>query len=148
MRSGSLLLFFFLFFFVPVCMLSRKVTKLWYTRNLCCNLPKIQEKRQSLRVFCLIHANWIANCEGPDQTTLLGAVWSGSALFAKARLSEKIQDHYGNYSKLLTRWLTMWSLMNISMNSDFGNFATGYHPLVFKRFFLNLVYWVMHVTDP
>ena len=105
----------FLLFFYPACMLYRKVTKLWDARTLCCNLhvPKIQEKRQSLWVFRPIHANWRANCEGPDQTALLGALWSGSALFAKARLSVKIQDHNGNYSKILTRWLTMSSLKNI-----------------------------------
>ena len=50
-------LFFFFFFFDPACMLYRKVTKLWVARNLCGNLPKFQEKRQSLRVFCPILAN-------------------------------------------------------------------------------------------
>ena len=50
-------LFFFSFFFDPACMLYRKVTKLWVARNLSCNLPKIQEKRESLRVFCPILAN-------------------------------------------------------------------------------------------
>ena len=46
----------------------------------CCNLPKIQENRPNLRVFRQKDANGIANSEDPDQT--LGAVWSGSALFA------------------------------------------------------------------
>ena len=31
----------------------RKVPKFWDTRNLCCNLPKIQTKMPNLKVFCL-----------------------------------------------------------------------------------------------
>ena len=46
------------------------------------NLPKIQIKRPNLRVFHQIDVNGIANSEDPDQTAPLGAVWSGSALFA------------------------------------------------------------------
>ena len=49
----------------------RKVPKFWDARNLCCNLPKIQE---NLWVFCQKDANGIANSEGPDQTAPLGAV--------------------------------------------------------------------------
>ena len=36
----------------------------------------------------------MANSVDPDQTAPLGAVWSGSALFAQAYLSENL-DHYG-----------------------------------------------------
>ena len=35
--------------------------------------PKIQTKRPNLKVFCLKHANGIANSEDPDQTAPLGA---------------------------------------------------------------------------
>ena len=35
-------------------------------------------------------ADGIANSEDPDQTAPLGAVWSGSALFAQAYLSENL----------------------------------------------------------
>ena len=47
-----------------------KVPKFWDrdTRNLCCNLPKIQTKRQTLKFFCQNGANGIANIEDPDQT--------------------------------------------------------------------------------
>ena len=38
-------------------------------------------------------ADGMANSVDPDQTAPLGAVWSGSALFAQACLS----DHYGIY---------------------------------------------------
>ena len=50
-----------------------KVPKFLDTRNLCCNLPKIQTKRSNLRVFCQKDANVIANSEDPDQTAPLGA---------------------------------------------------------------------------
>ena len=40
----------------------------------------------------LDNANWIANREDPDQTAPpLGAVWSGSALFALTHLSESLR---------------------------------------------------------
>ena len=35
-------------------------------------------------------ADRIANSVDPDQTALLGAVWSGSTLFAQAYLSENL----------------------------------------------------------
>ena len=35
-------------------------------------------------------ADTIANSVNPDQTVPLGAVWSGSALFAQAYLSENL----------------------------------------------------------
>ena len=46
----------------------RKVPKFSDTKNLCCNLPKIQTKRPNVRVFCQNDANGIANSEDPDQT--------------------------------------------------------------------------------
>ena len=52
----------------------RKVPKFSDTRNFYCNLPKIQTKRQNLRVFVQKDTNGIANSEYPDQTAPLGAV--------------------------------------------------------------------------
>ena len=45
-----------------------------------------------MKVFCQkkTHANGIANSKDPDQTAPLGAVWSGSALFAQTYLSENL----------------------------------------------------------
>ena len=60
------------------------------TRKLCYNLPRIQTKRQSLRVFCQKDVNGKANSEDPDQTVPLGAVSSGSALFAQTYPSENL----------------------------------------------------------
>ena len=51
---------------------------------------KIQTKRPNLRVFHQEDANGIANIEDPDQTAPLGAVWSGSTLFALTYLSENL----------------------------------------------------------
>ena len=51
-----------------------KVPKFSDARKLCCNLPKIQEKRPNLRVFGQKDADGIANSEDPDQTAPLGAV--------------------------------------------------------------------------
>ena len=39
-------------------------------------------------------ADGMANSVDPDQTAALGAVWSGSALFAQTSLS-KTSDHHG-----------------------------------------------------
>ena len=57
-------------------------------RTLCCKLPKIQTNKLNNRTFCPKGVNWIAYSEDPDQTAPLGAVWSGSALFAQTHLSE------------------------------------------------------------
>ena len=42
------------------------------------------------RVTCPNNADGMANSVDPDQTAPLGAVWSGSALFAQAYLSENL----------------------------------------------------------
>ena len=52
----------------------RNVPKFSDARKLRCKLPKIQEKRSSLWIFCQKDANRIANSGDPDQTAPLGAV--------------------------------------------------------------------------
>ena len=52
----------------------RKVPKFFDARKLCCNLPKIQEKRPNLLVFRQKDVNGITNSEDPDQTAPLEAV--------------------------------------------------------------------------
>ena len=42
------------------------------------------------RVMCPNVADGMENSVDPDQTAPLGAVWSGSALFAQAYLSENL----------------------------------------------------------
>ena len=56
------------------CRDYHKVPKFSDARKLWCDIPKIQEKRPNLRVFCQKDANGIANSEDPDQTAPLGAV--------------------------------------------------------------------------
>ena len=49
-------------------------------------------------VMSLNDAEGIANSVDPDQTAPLGAVWSGSALFAQAYLSENIGSLWYNFN--------------------------------------------------
>ena len=69
----------------------RKVLTFLDARKLCCNLPKIQEKRPNLWVFSQKDANGIANSVDPDQT----------ALFAQTCLSKNLGSlqHYGFMKK-------------------------------------------------
>ena len=43
------------------------------------------------------YADGMANSVDPDQTAALGAVWSGSALFAQAYLSENLGSLWYTY---------------------------------------------------
>ena len=56
-----------------------KLSDAW---KVCCDLPKFKQRGQTLGYFILKDGHEIANSETPDLTALLGAVWSGSALFA------------------------------------------------------------------
>ena len=51
-------------------------------------------------------AEGIANSVDPNQTAPLGAVWSGSALFAKAYLSENL----GSLQYVIQRYLNFEAL--------------------------------------
>ena len=55
-------------------------------------------------------ADGMANSVDPDQTTPLGAVWSGSALFAQAYLSENLES---------LRYDNLYSLINIGIIDGF-----------------------------
>ena len=61
------------------------------TQTNCCDYPI------KIATMCFYHrmiqpndADWMANSVGPDQTAPLGAVWSGSILFAQTCLSENL----------------------------------------------------------
>ena len=58
------------------------------TQKICCNLSKIWTMWLYHRLISPNDADGMANSVDPDQTSPLGAVWSGSALFAQAYLSE------------------------------------------------------------
>ena len=51
---------------------------------------KFKQRGQTLGFFPQKDANRIANSDDPDQTALLGAVWSGSTLFAQTNLSKNL----------------------------------------------------------
>ena len=63
------------------------------TQNICCNPPKIWTRWLYRRVMHSKDADKIANSVDPDQTAplgALGAVWSGSTLFAQTYLSKNL----------------------------------------------------------
>ena len=65
----------------------RKFPKYSDTQKICCNHSKIWTMWLYHRVMSPNSADGMANGVDPDQTAPLGAVWSGSALFAQAYLS-------------------------------------------------------------
>ena len=73
----------------------RKIAKNSYIRNSCYNHPKILTKWLYHRVMRPKDADGMANRVDPDQTATLGvplgAVWSGSKLFAQNYLSKKLR---------------------------------------------------------
>ena len=67
-----------------------KFPKYFDTPNICCKHPKLWTMWLYHRVMSPNDANGMANSVDPDQTAPLGAVWSGSTLFAQAYLSENL----------------------------------------------------------
>ena len=68
----------------------RKTPKYSDTQKICCNHSKIWTMWLHHRVMSPNNADGMANSVDPDQTAPLGVVWSGSALFAQAYLSENL----------------------------------------------------------
>ena len=66
----------------------RKNPKISDTLQICCNHPKIWTRWLYYRVMYPKDPDGMANSVDPDQTAPLGAVWSGSTLFAQTCLSE------------------------------------------------------------
>ena len=70
------------------------------TQKICCNHSKIWTMWLYHRVMSPNDADGMANSVDPDQTAPLGAVWSGSALFAQAYLSENLGSlRYGHFGR-------------------------------------------------
>ena len=88
-----------------VCIGYRKFPKYSDTQNICCNYPKSWTRWLFLRVMSPNDADGMANSVDPDQTAPLGAVWSGSALFAQAYLSENL-GYYGTLGYLKLFFMT------------------------------------------
>ena len=74
----------------PSSLWYRKFPKYSDTQKICCNHSKIWTVWLYHRVMSTNDADRMANSVDPDQTAPLGAVWSGSALFAQAYLSENV----------------------------------------------------------
>ena len=68
----------------------RKNPKILDTRKFILITLKVEQDSVSLKVMHPKDAAGIANSVDPDQTAPLGAVWSGSALFAQICLSENL----------------------------------------------------------
>ena len=68
----------------------RKFPKYSDTQKIGCKLSKIWTVWLYHRVMSPNDADGMANSVDPDQTAPLGAVWSGSALFAQTCLSENL----------------------------------------------------------
>ena len=60
------------------------------TQNICCNHSKVWTMWLYHTLMSPNNADGMANSVDPDQTAPLGAVWSGSALFVQAYLSENL----------------------------------------------------------
>ena len=67
-----------------------KFPKYLDTEKICCNHSKIWTVWLYHTVMSPNDADGMANSIDPDQTAPQGAVWSGSALFAQAYLSENL----------------------------------------------------------
>ena len=68
--------------------LYRNDPKFSDTQNICCNHSKVWTMWLYHTLMSPNDADGMANSVDPDQTAPLGAVWSGSALFAQAYLSQ------------------------------------------------------------
>ena len=93
-------------------------------------------------------ADEMANSVDPDQTAPLGAVWSGSALFAQAYLSENLGSLRYIYSSLAVTkfskaWTTHWKLTTynksiykyIDSNSETLCYVAAIYEVCVKIFF-------------
>ena len=65
-----------------------------------CNHPKSWTRWRFLRVMHPKDAEGIANSVDPDETAALGAVWSGSALFAQTCLSKNFGKLWCTYKHM------------------------------------------------
>ena len=70
------------------------------TQNICCNHSKVWTMCLYHRLMSPNDADGMANSVDPDETAPLGAVWSGSALFAQAYLSENLGSLRYTYDSL------------------------------------------------
>ena len=70
--------------------IHRYTIKIFWRLKKCCNYPKHLVKWFYSRVMCPKDADRMTNSVDPDQTAPVGAVWSGSTLFAQTCLSKNV----------------------------------------------------------
>ena len=81
-----------------------------------CNHPKSWTRWRFLRIMHPKDAEGIANSVNPDQTAALGAVWSGSALFAQTCLSENLGPlWYIKYQTKINRFCDETDLRSLNL---------------------------------
>ena len=80
------------------------------TQKLYCYHSKIWTMWLYHRVMSLNDADGMTNSVDPDQTAPLGAVWSGSTLFAQAYLSENLGSLWLNHGTFLCIDLFLFSV--------------------------------------
>ena len=98
-------------------MYYRKFPKYSDTQNICCNHSKIWTMWLYHRVMSPKDADGMANSVDPDQTAPVGAVWSGSTLFAQTCLSENLGKLRYNDDETVTLYKSAWKAKMIYMYS-------------------------------
>ena len=93
---------------------------------------KFKQRGQTLGYFVKMVQKGITNREDPDQTAPLGAVWSGSALFAQTYMSENLGSlRYGQNDfasgHANRHVLTKTGIMSLVMN----NIDSGYWKYIY-----------------
>ena len=96
------------------------------TQNICCNHSKVWTMCLYHRLMSPNDADGMANSVDPDQTAPLGAVWSGSALFVQAYLSENLGSlRYALLYQFFAQITMVWS-KNVS-DADVKMFVRKWH---------------------
>ena len=111
---------------------------------MCCNHSKIWTLWLYYSVMSPNEADGMANSVDPDQTAPLGAVWSGSALFAQAYLSETLGSlQLVNNSKyttfIIATWATTWQNQQSDCAPSKDSAQPGHPPSLIRVFAVRLM---------
>ena len=98
-------------------MLTEMILNIRTPKKMCCNHSKVWTMWVYHRAMSPNDADGMANSVDPDQTAPLGAVWSGSALFAQAYLSENLGSI--RYTWNPNTWLCAETWLLIACNTAF-----------------------------
>ena len=122
------------------------------TQNIGCNHSKIWTIWLYHRLMSPNDADGMANSVDPDQTAPLGAVWSGSALFAQAYLSENLGSLWYVPSVLkLGHWQTVQTQISCTDSDQLPHSAAsdqGQHCLLTGISIKNKIKMKMYTRHP